>query len=288
MSEPAVAAVPVLVGFDGSLSATTAVQVGGRLLPMAVAHVVYLWEPPFASPELRHRLAQEARSLDDLMQALEREGRAEAERIAALGVAVARAAGWTAEPLVERSYGGLGYQFARLAEQSNSDVILVGSRGLSGLKAMLGSVSDVVVQISPVPVLVIPHPLTISEWTAAAEGPVVVAHDGSSNASQARATAARLFPGRALLQATVAADGHNGGSHTDDGVVLLRRRGHGATGIAHTLADYAAQQRAAAIAVGSSGQSDHHATLLGDVARAVTHHAQRPVLVVPTGNRLNT
>lgn len=275
-------AVRALVGYDGSLSASTAIQAAARLLPAAVTQIVYLWEPPFDFPELRHRLRRDAATLDELMEALEREGSAEAERVAGLGVAIARDVGWTAQPLVQRGYGGLGYQVAQLAERHRSQVVVVGSRGLSGLKALLGSVSDVIVHISPVPALVVPHPLTTSEWTAAADGPVLVAHDGSPGSFQARARAAELFPGRRILQASVD-DGHEMDAVAD--VVRLPRRGLGAAGIAETLSEYAARQRAAVLVVGTQGRSAGHMPTLGGVARAVAHHAQRPVFIVPPDRR---
>ncbi len=41
------------------------------------------------------------------------------------------------------------------AKENNSDLIIMGSRGLSGVKEYLGSVSHYVVQHSSVPVLII-------------------------------------------------------------------------------------------------------------------------------------
>ena len=113
-------------------------------------------------------------SLDELTTLLEREGAAEAQRVAADGVSLARAAGWEAEPLAHRGYGGEGLELARLTEQLLSAAVVVGSRGLSGARAVLGSVSDMVAHYSPVPVLVVPHPLLADERESAATGPVVV------------------------------------------------------------------------------------------------------------------
>jgi nucleotide-binding universal stress UspA family protein len=121
----------VLAGYDGSPGAANAVEIGARLLPGYAAQVVHLWAPPFASAELRHRLARRASNLDELAALLEREGAAEAERVAADGVALARAAGWQAEPLAKRSYGGEGLELARLAEQLRPTAVVVGSPGLA-------------------------------------------------------------------------------------------------------------------------------------------------------------
>ncbi|WNV75254.1 universal stress protein [Geodermatophilus sp. DSM 44513] len=277
--------VPVLVGYDGSLSAATAIQAAARLVPGAAAHVVYLWEPPYDFPELRHRLRSEAETVDELSEALEREGLAEARRVAALGVAVAEPAGWPAQPLVERCFGGVGYQFARLAEQHSSAMVVVGARGLSGLKAMLGSVSDLVLHVSPVPVLVVPHPLTTAEWAAASEGPVVVGDDGSAASADARARASEIFVGRRMIRVRVESGDDDDVDVTGADIVTAARRGRGAHGIADALCGCARQHHAGVIVVGSSGRSAGPKTLLGNVAKAVAHRAQRPVLIVPTSER---
>lgn len=277
--------VPVLVGYDGSLSAATAIQAAARLVPRAAAQVVYLWDPPYDFPELRHRLRSEAETVDELSEALEREGLAEARRVAALGVAVGQSAGWTATPLVERCFGGVGYQFARLAGQHSSAMVVVGARGLSGLKAMLGSVSDLVLHVSPVPVLVVPRPLTTREWAAASEGPMVVGDDGSGASTDAGARASEIFGGRRMVHTRVESGEDDHVTSTGPDVVSVARRGHGARGIADALCGYARQHHAGVIVVASSGRSAGPKTLLGNVAKAVAHRAQRPVLIVPTGER---
>jgi nucleotide-binding universal stress UspA family protein len=97
----------------------------------------------------------------------------------ATGVALARAAGWEAQPLAHRSYSDEGFELARLAERLRPAAVVVGSRGLGGARALLGSVSDTVAQHSPVPALVVPHPMLEKEREAAAVGAVVVGDDGS-------------------------------------------------------------------------------------------------------------
>jgi nucleotide-binding universal stress UspA family protein len=54
--------------------------------------------------------------------------------------------------------GGPAPVIARIAEESDADVIVVGSRGLSGLPGgLLGSVAQKLIHISKTPVLVLPH-----------------------------------------------------------------------------------------------------------------------------------
>jgi len=102
-----------------------------------------LWTPPFADDAIRRRLQTRVGGVNDLVAAIDREGTAEAERVAAMGVALARTAGWEPEPLVERVYGGEGFAFGELADKYDADVVVVGSRGLGGARAVLGSISDV-------------------------------------------------------------------------------------------------------------------------------------------------
>lgn len=278
----------VLAGYDGSPGAANAIELAAHLVPSAAAQVVYLWEPPFAAPQLRHRLVREADTLERLVELLETEGRAEAERLTGNGVALARAAGWQAEGLVQRSFGGDGYNFARLAEEREAELVVLGTRGLGGVQAVLGSVSDLVVHVSPVPVLVVPYPLTARERSAAVAGPVLVSTDGSPGAAHAAAAAASLFPGRELLTASVEVPGEPEGGPSalpDAGHTRLSCAGRpgSARAVAAALADHAAERDAAVIVVGSRGRSASREMLLGSVAKAVVHHARRPVLVVPAG-----
>jgi nucleotide-binding universal stress UspA family protein len=279
----------VLVGYDGSPPSAAAIDVAARLLPEARATIAYIWTPPFANAEVRQRLWRRANNLDDLIALIEREGAAEAERLAADGAAIARAAGWDAKPKVSRGYGGEGYELARLARDLSPDVLILGSRGLGGVQAILGSTSDVAVHVSPVPVLVVPHPMLSAERAAAAAGPVVVGYDGSAGARTALTKAVAIFAGREFAMVTVSGLDVDpverevlkvAGMETAE-VVVLEGRGRGERSVADAIARFAQDQQAAAIAVGSRGRSAAKEILLGSAAMAVLHRAQRPVLVVP-------
>jgi nucleotide-binding universal stress UspA family protein len=283
----------VLVGYDGSPAASAAIDAGAQLFQHARAWVTNVWTPPFASTSLRHRLWTGTSHVNEFVEAVEREGEREANRMAAMGVTLATAAGWGAEPLVNRSYGGEGIQLAQLAEKMDADLVLVGSRGLGGARAVLGSVSDMIVHYTTRPVLVVPHPLLIAEYEALATGPVLVGFDGSAGAQTALAAAARLFPTRSLLVVTVD-DGQAPGDatgpthHGHTAVTRLHVPGrHGAPGraVAGALAGCARHQDAAVLVVGSRGRSAMQEMLLGSVAMATLHHAYRPVLVIPPDGR---
>ena len=272
----------VILGYDGSLAATTAIDVGAALFPGARAWITHLWTPPFASEGMRRRLWKGSAHINDFVAAIEREGHWEAGRIAAVGTTLARAAGWDAEPLVERCDGGEGLAFAQLATKLDPQVVLVGSRGLSGARAVLGSVSDLAVHYSPKPVVVSPHPLLTAEHAALSDGPVLIGWDGSAGAHAALAAAERLFPNREPLIVTV---GDGVADQPANGLrqVLQLPADHDGTArsVAEALAIYAAKRGAALIVVGSRGRSALQEVLLGSVAMATLHRAYRPVMVVP-------
>ena len=139
---------------------------------------------------------------------------------------------------------------------------MVGSRGLTGPRAVLGSVSDQAAHTSPVPVLVVPRVVLAPEREAIADGPILVGDDGSDGASRAREVAGELFAGRDVT--TYTAEDAGSGRAVADG--LVRR---------------ALAIGAAAIVVGSRGRSAAREIMLGSAAMAVLHRTDRPALVVP-------
>lgn len=88
----------------------------------------------------------------DLLPRLEREGRAEVERIAGQirdGFEVCSAV----------RVGPPHVQIVQYARQQDIDLIVLATHGRSGLKhALIGSVAEKVVQMAPCPVLAVKHP----------------------------------------------------------------------------------------------------------------------------------
>ena len=281
--------VDAIVGYDGSPTANAAIDAGALLFPQAHAWLTYLWTPPFASERLRRRLRAVAHDVNELIEMIEREGEGEAERLVASGVTLARAAGWDAEPVVKRTFGGEGLHLPQLAEQLHADLVLVGSRGLRGTQAVLGSVSDMVVHYATRPVLVVPHPLLAGEYAALSDGSIVVGWDGSDGAEKAFEAAQRLFPNRDVLLASVDQDDASAppiGPAEPVGREVLRLRvdsGHGfhARATSDALIACANEHNAAVLIVGSRGRSAAREILLGSVAMGAVHHSHRPVMVVP-------
>jgi nucleotide-binding universal stress UspA family protein len=275
----------LLVGYDGSPAANTAIRVGSQLFPEAHALISYVQTPPFASRELRRRLRLNAHNVTELAESVELEGQYEAELVVQTGVALARAGGWNAEPVFKQAWSGEGIGLAQLAEEHTPDALVVGSRGLSGSDAMLGSVSELVVHHSNRPVLVTKQTLLIAEYQALAAGPIVVGFDESEGAAAAIAAAKKLFPAHQLLAVSVSSDDSAQASvPAPDGVSVITaapQRGRGSGATADTLISIADEHNAAALVVGSRGRSALKRVLLGSVARMVLHRGHRPVVVVP-------
>ena len=273
-----------IVGYDGSPGASAAIDAGALLFPKAHGWITYLWVPPFASDKVRARLRPLAHNVNELIEMVEREGEREAQRLVAMGVTLARAAGWDAEQLLKQTWGAEGLRIAQAAEGVHADLVLLGSRGLGGTQAVLGSVSDTVVHYCPRPVVVVPHPMLAAEYAALPEGPVVVGWDGSDGAETAFAAATRLFPERDVLLVSV--DEGTDATPPPSGVPgaggreVLRLnvdRGHGfhARAISDALIASASDRNAAVVVVGSRGRSAAREILLGSVAMGTLHHSHR-------------
>jgi nucleotide-binding universal stress UspA family protein len=90
--------------------------------------------------------------LEDLL-AIARES---AERVAEEGVGIAVAAGLQATPLVVEAAGPVWAAIVQAAQEHDAAAIVMGSRGLSGVKsALLGSVSNGVVHHATCPTLIV-------------------------------------------------------------------------------------------------------------------------------------
>lgn len=280
--------VRAIVGYDGSPAAAAAIEAGALLFPGAHGWITYLWVPPFASQQVRKRLWDQARDINDLIAAEEREGGREARRINEMGVTLARAAGWEAEALLERTFAAEGTAIARIAEKVDADVVVVASRGLGGTDAVLGSVSDMVVHYCSRPVIVVPHPLLSAEFDVLTDGPIVVGWDGSPGAQVALAAADRLFPDRRIVAVSVADDpdgpaptGSEPGGRISH-VHIGRGRGRVTRATAAAVVAAADEHGAAVVVVGSRGRSAVREIVLGSVAMGTLHHSHRPVMVVPS------
>jgi nucleotide-binding universal stress UspA family protein len=147
----------ILIGYDGSDGARRAIEEAGRLFPGAPALVVTAWASVHESaPAARMALGEGliAEAARDLDAAAEQAATEQSEE----GARLARDAGLAATGTAVRSERAVWATLAHAADTHDARAIVVGSRGLSGLRAMvLGSVSNALVHQCRRPVVVV-HP----------------------------------------------------------------------------------------------------------------------------------
>jgi|SRR5215212_9792448 len=154
------AASPILIGYDGSEAARRAVEKAAGLFGSRRALVVTVWEPSLeygvpgmltsmdmaAGPPVDPAAAQE---VDDALQA-------RARGVAQQGAELAGSAGLQAEARAVPDEANVAETIVELARSEHAAAIVVGSRGMTGLRARLeGSTSNAVLKHSPCPVVVV-------------------------------------------------------------------------------------------------------------------------------------
>ena len=139
--------------YDGSDDAKHAIARAGELLGGRDALVVTVWHPTPALGSFAFAGATD--SMFDFVEV----NRAAADlgaRVAADGVRLAQLAGLRAEPLAVEATGPVWKTIVDIADRNDAATIVMGSRGLTGVRSMLlGSVSSAVVHHADRPTLVI-------------------------------------------------------------------------------------------------------------------------------------
>ncbi|GAA3667137.1 hypothetical protein GCM10022224_034080 [Nonomuraea antimicrobica] len=146
----------ILIAYDGSDDAKTAIAFAGEMFRGAEAVVLTVWE----------RLAMtSARATAGFLVALDQTGAedealAEAMReLAQRGAELARAAGLDASPRCDVDSVAVWSTIVDVADELDAKLIVTGTRGLGGVRSLLlGSTSDRVLHHAHRPVLVVPGP----------------------------------------------------------------------------------------------------------------------------------
>jgi nucleotide-binding universal stress UspA family protein len=148
----------ILIGYDGSVDAQAAIDRVGLLMPGSEATVLVIWETILEAMSRSGALGLGSGMLgvysdDGADAAIEKAAR----DTAAEGVQRAVAAGLVAQPRIANRDGDIAGVILGVAAEVNADMIVLGTRGLSGVKSlMLGSVSHAVLHHADRPVLVVP------------------------------------------------------------------------------------------------------------------------------------
>ncbi len=143
----------VLIAYDGSDFAKAAItEAGAQLAPGRRALIATVFEPLDQTPFFGiGGIPVEPETVGELLKSAEDGARKTAEE----GAALARGAGFEAEPLAS-SGNPVWARIVEVADERDAGLIVIGSRGLSGVKhALLGSVAAAVSQHSRRSVLIV-------------------------------------------------------------------------------------------------------------------------------------
>jgi nucleotide-binding universal stress UspA family protein len=306
----------VLIAYDGSPSAATAVRAAARLFPTAQAYVatVPLESTVRARAALGMHPSMAPDAVHDALDALGAEAQKEAEETAQQAVDRATTLGLQAELTPVGPSAPAWAALLDAAHRVAADVLACGTRGRGAFaRALLGSTSSSLLHHTDVPVLVVP------DGGGALDGPVVAAYDGSQGATRAIQVVGRLLSGRAAvvahawepvfhrtltaralaagpvddLHATVTdlhgALADRAAATTQEGVTAARAASLDAVGETiesdegawRAVAAVARTHGASVIATGTRGLGAARSALLGSVSSGLIQNAELPILVVP-------
>ena len=156
----------ILIAYDGSSDARSAIDRAGELLSGEPATVLTVWQPfidVMARTGAGLGLAPGIVDFEEIDRVYEQSARARA----AEGVERARRAGLNAQPRTRARNTTIAEAVLAEADEDGARAIILGTRGLTGIKSLwLGSVSHAVLQHADRPVIVVPSPDVARERAA--------------------------------------------------------------------------------------------------------------------------
>lgn len=148
---------PLILCYDGSAGAREAIRHAGGLFAGRRALVVTVWQSVPIPGSLG--MGGEAAPMVNIVE-LDQAAAEHGGRLADEGVRIAHGAGLLAEPLAVKATGAVWERIVEVAERHDAATIVMGSRGVTGLRAMfLGSVSNAIVHHADRPTLIVRQPM---------------------------------------------------------------------------------------------------------------------------------
>ena len=154
----------ILIAYDGSKDAQSAIDLAGDLMSGEPTTVLSVWEP-FVDVMARTGLGVGPGVID--LEAIDKAYEESARERAAEGAQRAARAGLNAQPRTRARQATIAATILAEADELGASAIVLGSRGLTGVKSLLlGSVSHAVLQHADRPVIVVPSPEVAHERAA--------------------------------------------------------------------------------------------------------------------------
>ena len=148
----------ILICYDGSADAQAAIEHAAELLSAEPATVLTVWEP-FVEVLTRTPTGFGLAAAGIDIEKIDDVSEQSAEQRAAEGTELARKAGFNAQPRTSPQDTTVANAILSQADEVGASAIVMGSRGLTGVKSiLLGSVSHAVIQRADVAVFVVPSP----------------------------------------------------------------------------------------------------------------------------------
>jgi nucleotide-binding universal stress UspA family protein len=148
----------ILICYDGSPDSRAAVEEAAELFADRPATVLTIWQP-FAEMAARSSMGFGLIPFTPAPDEIDEASRKAAEQTASDGAALARGLGMTVEHTTASQVSTTAQAILDNADAVRATAIVMGSRGLTGVKSLLlGSVSHEVLQHADRAVVVVPSP----------------------------------------------------------------------------------------------------------------------------------